>query len=482
MKNQPPKILIYAILYFVFAAVFVIYPNLAFSECKTIILLGNEFSVSGETTSPDLGWEFSVAYNSVNNEYIVVWSELTTLVPNIFGQRISSVGELLDSRITVYESEDAQIEPFIVHNFLDNEYLTVWRTQQPGFFNALLGRRITNTGTLIGNDFFIADGGFEGRIAYSSTANEYFVTARKIEEIVGQRISNIGALIGSPANFGDPSSSAPNGHVVYNAIEDEFFATYRNQGIGRLEGQRILSSGSLAGNPTIISTLFPGSTQKNEGRIAFDPTRNRYLVVFDLFQEDGIVGQFVSSDGQPVGSSFYIASAGSGANVAYNGINDCFLVAWTDDFITGRLVSGGGELSSDTFIISTETSSCGPPGLAYNSQTSEFLVTWADSRDTNDENIFGQLVYISASNQPPEAICQDVTVSTDPGLCTADASIDDGSFDPDGDEITLDQEPPGPYPLGVTVVTLTVTDDKADSATCDATVTVMTKSHQLFSR
>ena len=76
------------------------------------------------------------------------------------------------------------------------------------------------------------------------------------------------------------------------------------------------------------------------------------------------------------------------------------------------------------------------------------------------------------TNQPPTAICQDVTVPTEPGLCSADASVDDGSNDPDGDPITLDQRPPGPYELGDTEVTLTVTDDKGDSDTCDAMVTV----------
>ena len=76
-------------------------------------------------------------------------------------------------------------------------------------------------------------------------------------------------------------------------------------------------------------------------------------------------------------------------------------------------------------------------------------------------------------NLPPEAICQDVTVSTEPGLCTADASIDAGSSDPDGDPITLVQDPYGPYDLGDTDVTLTVTDDMGASDTCKATVTVV---------
>ncbi len=75
-------------------------------------------------------------------------------------------------------------------------------------------------------------------------------------------------------------------------------------------------------------------------------------------------------------------------------------------------------------------------------------------------------------NRAPAAKCKEVTVSAG-GSCTANASIDDGSFDPDGDPITLDQSPVGPYSLGTTSVTLTVTDDKGASAQCAATVTVV---------
>jgi YVTN family beta-propeller protein len=76
-----------------------------------------------------------------------------------------------------------------------------------------------------------------------------------------------------------------------------------------------------------------------------------------------------------------------------------------------------------------------------------------------------------SGNTPPVASCQDTTVSAGPA-CTAPGSIDNGSSDPDGDPITLDQSPAGPYGLGTTPVLLTVTDDHAASATCTANVTV----------
>ena len=76
------------------------------------------------------------------------------------------------------------------------------------------------------------------------------------------------------------------------------------------------------------------------------------------------------------------------------------------------------------------------------------------------------------TNQPPIAKCQDLRVAAG-SSCTAPASINNGSYDPDGDPITLIQSPAGPYPEGNTRVTLTVTDNKGVSSQCTGTVTVV---------
>jgi PKD repeat protein len=89
---------------------------------------------------------------------------------------------------------------------------------------------------------------------------------------------------------------------------------------------------------------------------------------------------------------------------------------------------------------------------------------WVDNLTTTD--------IPETSNQPPVAVCQDVTVEADDSQ-TADADVDAGSYDPDGDPITIDQSPPGPYPIGTTEVTLTVIDDAGASGSCTASVTVL---------
>jgi HYR domain-containing protein len=73
----------------------------------------------------------------------------------------------------------------------------------------------------------------------------------------------------------------------------------------------------------------------------------------------------------------------------------------------------------------------------------------------------------------PIAKCKNVTVPTDFNMCTtAVASIDDGSFDTDGDALTYSPSPAGPYSLGSTSVALTVTDTESLSDSCSGTVTV----------
>ena len=79
---------------------------------------------------------------------------------------------------------------------------------------------------------------------------------------------------------------------------------------------------------------------------------------------------------------------------------------------------------------------------------------------------------LAPPNRAPVARCADVTVSAGTN-CMANASIDNGSYDPDGDPIALSQSPTGPYPLGTNLVNLTVTDNHGASNSSSALVIVL---------
>ncbi|HVM60352.1 MAG TPA: HYR domain-containing protein [Verrucomicrobiae bacterium] len=84
-------------------------------------------------------------------------------------------------------------------------------------------------------------------------------------------------------------------------------------------------------------------------------------------------------------------------------------------------------------------------------------------------------VWIRPPNQPPVARCQNVTTNAN-GSCVQDvsaAAADNGSYDPDGTIASMTLSPAGPYPIGATTVTLTVTDNNGATNSCQATITVL---------
>ena len=119
--------------------------------------------------------------------------------------------------------------------------------------------------------------------------------------------------------------------------------------------------------------------------------------------------------------------------------------------------------SPDTFSII---------GTGFNAVVHADMEIGPDGALYVSDQAWNRILRIAPLNVTPVALCQNVTLEAGPG-CVADASIDNGSYDPDEDEITITQDPPGPYPLGTTNVTLTVTDSHGSSDTCTATVTVV---------
>jgi len=137
----------------------------------------------------------------------------------------------------------------------------------------------------------------------------------------------------------------------------------------------------------------------------------------------------------------------------------------TFTIVTGPQHGGLADDDGDELVIYTpDPNYVGPD---------EFTFTAADALgESNTARVTIEVTTLP--NTAPEAVCQDVTAPAD-GSCQAAVSpeeFDGGSSDPDGDPLFFEADPAGPYPLGTTTITLTVTDDKGLPDTCTADVTV----------
>lgn len=120
-----------------------------------------------------------------------------------------------------------------------------------------------------------------------------------------------------------------------------------------------------------------------------------------------------------------------------------------------------------------------PPGPPFVGPVT-FTYRARDGSNLQSANVATVTINVTPSNRPPVAFCRDVVIdarsSCPPSFNVSADQVDNGSTDPDianGDSITLSLDNTGPFPIGETVVLLTVTDSLGLTDTCNATVTVL---------
>ena len=438
----------------------------------------------------------AIAYNSVDDEYMVVWhadDNSGSLVDNeheIFGQRISAVGAEVgtnDFRIsnmgpdgnTGHSAHTASI----AYNSTNNEYLVIWRGEgnTPPLAdteNEIFGQLLGAAGNEIGNDFRISDMGPDGdasydadvspSVTYNSTTNEYLVVwsgddnsgslVNGENEIFGQRISATGVEVGTNdfriSDMGPDGNASYNTYspaTVYNSADNEYLVVWDaddNSGslvVNEFEiyGQRISATGVEVGtNDFRISNMGPDGNSNYDATdpsVAYNSIDNEYLVVWAGDDNSGsfvdnefeIYCQRLSSTGTELGANdIRISKTGPNGNtnydatdpsISYNSFNNEYQVVWDADDNSGSLVDNefeiyGQRLSSTGSQLGGTTderlSTMGPngnanydaydPSIAFNTTSYEFLVAWYGDDNVgalvdSEFEIFGQFF---TTNQP----------------------------------------------------------------------------------
>ena len=313
------------------------------------------------------------------------------------------------------------------------------------------------------NDFRISDmgnvsdisfGAYEPAIAYNDTNNEYLtvwhgndVQISGDEHIYGQRIDGkTGTKIGSDVQISAPhqyGASIYDVGIVYNQTENEYLVVWisyvltgESEPISRVGifARRVdATTGEVIGEQIRVDreSLEPKSPYEAEHpTVAYNPTENEYLVVWEGNLARGgiaveIFGQRLAANGDQRGvDDFQISAMGPAADwdyealkpdVAYNVINNEYLVVWEGVDDTGDLVKDeqeifgqrldgttGVEVGVDDFRISDMGPVGDPrawardPSVIYNPMHNEYVLVWAGKDNVDEEDrhvtIYGQRI------------------------------------------------------------------------------------------
>ena len=306
----------------------------------------------------------AVAYNSTDDEYLVVWSSLVpvggVVLPwagFVVGQRIDAGGSLIGGPFIIIGNW-CVINASVAYNSTDNEYMVVAAYGNPP---ELYGQRVGNTGTLIGTAQVLLSNVQKPKILYNVLADNYLVLGNG-SGVYSRVISTTGQPLSGAVLLTD-ASSYPDYSVAYAPIVSP----------GTPHGRYLLEAGGLTlldsdGNPMLTM---------------YDPDEKQYYTGVPLARRSSCYTVSLAY-GSPAGSDAFAAvwsGAGTYASTAWPGI-------WTENVNADQLLYYTSTsypendypvsyIQQDAFYATDVPTWM--PAAAYNPTTGTFFAVWRET-------------------------------------------------------------------------------------------------------
>jgi hypothetical protein len=376
----------------------------------------------------------------------------------------------------VRQGSNKETTPVVAYNSTNHEYLAVWAEQF--MFGAttatsLKGRMVAEDGTMLGDPFTISTFTAYPAIAYNPHVNEFVVAGNSYGNIVGQRVSGTGTLVGSQTTLMSGASLA---RIVCNSISGQYLLVgmVAATGAEMFYSSRISADLQTVSPPRLLRSWSTGGTAKAMAAatieeeisigVAYAPIQStetpdgRYLLVLGpgveirMLDSDGAVMNVVYDSqtglrypelpfrrGPYEGGDIHVDVAyGMGALEGFSG--PAFLIVWSDRYNEwgGKAWSGiwGGYvdaakleyLASDPVYDRAFPISSVPvdekvdsvvaqwrPRVSYNPSSEKFLTVW---RETPKDvwNVKARKTHIRGSNGLGAAAGTNVVISDTVGF------------------------------------------------------------------
>lgn len=286
-------------------------------------------------------WVPKVAYDTLNQTFLVVWEDyrIDEFVADIYGQRINIDGSLSGINFPISNDISDQYYPSVAYDSFNQRFLVVWDDWRNGDTD-VYGQLVNADGSLFdtaaGVNFAISDTGNPGAgypsVAYDSFNKRFLVAWDNYyaEEIYGQFVEADRTLTGTNFDISDDGTN-PGGaefpSVAFDSANKRFLVVWDNFSDTEIYGQLVDEGGTLYLADFVISS----APNAQFAAVGYDSTNQRFLVTWD--DSFDIYGQLVnSSNGSFYNANFLITSSPGTTNqfpsVAYNSICSNFMTAY----------------------------------------------------------------------------------------------------------------------------------------------------------
>ncbi len=326
-------------------------------------LLGPEVQIS-EPTSPEADrYKPAIAYNWVHREYLVVWHNTwPDGHRDVYARRVSESGKLLSS-FTVSAGANDRLQPAVAYNAMNDEYLVTWmyNLNGDGVTYEIWGRTVAWNGSYMNPEFQIITWPnrtfWTPRVTWNGLRNHYMVvwSAHDTTTLVPTDVSHAILAADGTKLYGTIISSAEEPHqpdVAYNIAADEYLVVWRRMwapGDGDIRGARVSGSLGTVINPPGVFTISAPTEDQLLPAVTTNE-QHRYLVVWQHAYPGpccdwDIRGQELDVTGGLVGDEISIATSlddeTAPAVAARPGTGRAYLCVWQRTTTAGEVIRAG---------------------------------------------------------------------------------------------------------------------------------------------
>ena len=311
-------------------------------------------------------------------------------------------------------------EPAIAYNSLHDEYLVVW-TDFPnmGAYMSIQARRVSGDGTLLSYFTIFHEFGSQclrPDVAYSSVQDEYLVvydctTSASIGfDILARRITWNGEDLHLPPyqefRVGRPDASGDQGGpaVTYNENNDEYLVVYGNSWPSHYDIDAVRVRASDGTQPSWSNIASGASQFRFLPDVAHCGSSNLYLIAYTYRPSPGdpgdILGKVASWNMSDISPEIHVCDdANNQHDVTVTATPDEFLTVWEDqpdvsttEIYARRVANDGTPLGpgGGFFIAGLLARHDGAPSVAHG-PGSGYLVVWQrEITPFSDHDVFGR--------------------------------------------------------------------------------------------